>query len=111
MYKILNGKKYRLGVLGVLVDFKGKSKKVLKYDFPEPQIRKEGVFDGQLKKQFLLEYKYNSRNEIKIQEEEIKKFKWVKNTELEKFLIFPNQYAKTIELFAEFGLYIGIRHI
>ena len=43
-------------------------------------------------------------SEIKIQKEEIKKYKWVKIGELKKYLVFPGYFERIQKVLKEFGI-------
>ncbi len=66
------------------------------YDWPDFVIadrivRKNEYFSGQEQTQFIVKFT-GVKDEIKIQEEEIKQHKWVKYDDLEQYLIFPDQW-------------------
>jgi len=83
-------------------------KELDKYEWSEEYIikrfKKDGKFyRGQERTRFLVKFS-GEENEIKIQEEEIRKFKWVKIGELEKYLVFPGQFDKIKKVMEEFGI-------
>lgn len=80
----------------------GKSKKRLKYKFPEATRDDyfKGRFNGQIKDQFLVKFK-GDKKEIKILEDEIKRHKWISLEELSDHLLFPNQHQNAIEVIKE----------
>lgn len=83
-------------------------KNIDKYNWPEEYIlwRQEKfgkTFRGQERKRFLVEYLGNKK-EIKIEEEEIRKYKWVKIKELEKYLVFPGYFEKIKKVLEEWDL-------
>ena len=74
---------------------------VNRYEFPDELIEKiiaEGKnFRGQEQTQFVLRFK-GEDSEIKLQEDEIRKHKWVPLKELKLHLIFPNQLENIIKV-------------
>ena len=76
----------------------GKSRKRLKYLFPETM--KDNYFKGQVKDQFLVRFIGDKKN-IKILEDEIKDYKWVLFEELKDCLLFPDQYENAIKVIEE----------
>lgn len=77
-----------------------KSSNPSQYDFPEP-ILKEGIwYDGQIKEQFVVRF-LGDKNKISLQEEEVKKHKWVRFKELKDHLIFPDQYENAVRVIKE----------
>jgi len=87
------------------------SKQILKYDWPseviEDYLKNKGEYYlGQEKHQFLIKFTGN-KDEIAFKENEIRKIKWVPYEELEKHLIFEDQWEsaqKVIEEFKSEGL-------
>jgi putative (di)nucleoside polyphosphate hydrolase len=81
----------------------GMSKQPIKYDFPramiENNIKHGRKYKGQIKEQFIVRF---HGDKIKIQEEEIVKYKWVSFGELQKYLIFKNQYETSKDAIEEF---------
>lgn len=66
------------------------------YDWPDfvvaKRLRKEGkTYIGQEQTQFLVKFT-GKDSDIKLQEEEIRRHKWVKYEDLEQYLIFPDQW-------------------
>lgn len=83
-------------------------KELDKYNWPEKTIlerfEKHGItYLGQERVRFLVAFE-GEESEIRIQEEEIKMFKWVEIKELEKYLIFPGYYERIKKVLAEFGI-------
>lgn len=64
------------------------------YDYPEDTVEKihNGKYRGQSYDQVILRFNGN-KEDLDFNPEEFKKHKWVKADELEKHLIFPNQYT------------------
>lgn len=66
------------------------------YDWPDfviadRIIKKNQYFKGQEQTQFLVKFT-GKKDELKLQEEEIRQHKWVKYGDLEQYLIFPDQW-------------------
>lgn len=74
---------------------------VNRYDFPDHLVEtiiKEGKnFRGQEQIQFILRFK-GEDSDIKLQEDEVRKHKWVSYSELESHLLFPNQCENIINV-------------
>ena len=79
----------------------GRPEKPYQYDFPEPLIREDRLYKGQLKEQFIFKFKGN-KSSLKADPKEIRAYKWVDVTDLIKYLIFPNQYNKTMEAIKDY---------
>lgn len=79
-----------------------------KYNWTEDYIlwrwEKYGkTYKGQERIRFLVKF-LGSKDEIKIQREEIRKYKWVKINELEKYLVFPGYFEKIKKILIEWDL-------
>jgi putative (di)nucleoside polyphosphate hydrolase len=79
----------------------GVSSYKIEYDYPPDTVLKVhgGKFRGQSYDQVILRLTGN-KNSLIFTPEEFRKHKWVKYNELEKYLVFPNQYEnhkKTID--------------
>ena len=74
----------------------------LKYDFTdagiEEGIKRGRLFRGQIKEQFFMKF-IGDKKKIKIEEDEINKGEWVRASDLEKYLIFPDQYIYFISIY------------
>lgn len=95
----LNSDKFTIEKVGKELD---------RYDWSEEYIlkrfKKDGkLYRGQERTRFLAKFS-GEENEIKIQEEEIRKFKWVEIKDLEKYLVFPGQFEKIKKVMEEFGI-------
>lgn len=77
-----------------------------KYDFPDfviaKGLKKGKKYIGQEQNQFVLRF-VGGDSDIKTQEEEIKKYKWVDYEELESHLIFPNQWENVRDVIEEWN--------
>jgi 8-oxo-dGTP pyrophosphatase MutT (NUDIX family) len=78
------------------------------YDWPPEAIvrrlkEKGKTYLGQQRTQFLIKFT-GEEQDITPQVGEIKAIKWVLPSELEKYLISPNQFNKMTALLAEFGI-------
>jgi len=83
-------------------------KELDKYDWSEEYIlerfKKYGkTYRGQERTRFLVKF-YDEKNEIKIEEGEIRKYKWVKIKDLKKYLIFPGYFERIRKVLEEFGI-------
>lgn len=94
--------KEETGILQKELQFIGESTHIQQYDFPlDLEISKK--YKGQKKHQLIFKYTGN-KNAIKIQEAELKNYKWVQKTELKKYLIFSGQYQNAKKIIDEFDL-------
>lgn len=102
------------GVLRELLEELGTSKfKVLyegknpyRFEWPQDVIergfsKRNKWYRGQEKSQFVIEFLGN-KEEIKLQEEEIRDSKWVLPEDLDQYLVFTNQYAVVKALIDEY---------
>ncbi len=85
------------------------SKIIDRYDFPDQLIERiinEGRnYRGQEQIQFI--FKFTGKDsEIKIQEDEIRKYKWVPLSKLEEHLVFPNQLENILNVIENSALNI-----
>ena len=83
-------------------------KELDKYNWSEEYIlerfKKHGdLHRGQERVRFLVKF-LGENTEIKIQEEEIRKLKWIKIKDLKKYLIFPGYFERIKKVLAEFGI-------
>lgn len=70
----------------------GKSTKDLQYDFPRPLVKADGItYHGQIKEQFVVRFT-GDKSKIVVQEDEIRKIKWISFHELKDHLVFQGQY-------------------
>lgn len=82
----------------------GESTHVHSYDFPEDMDNPiKNKYQGQKKHQFVFKY-IGEKNSLNIQEEEIKKYKWVSYKDLKSHLVFPNQFENAQKIIQEFKL-------
>lgn len=84
------------------------SQNIDKYNWPKEIIEKRFLehgktYKGQIRKQYLVEF-FGEDEEIKIQEEEIRKYEWVEIKDLEKYLVFPGYFEKVKKVLEEFGI-------
>ncbi len=85
-----------------------RSRKVDQYLWPKEIIEKRFLelgktFKGQKRKQFLVKF-LGTDSEIKIQKEELRKYKWVKIGELKNYLVFPGYFERIEMVLKEFGI-------
>jgi len=85
-----------------------RSRRVDRYLWPKEIIEKRFMelgktYKGQMRKQYLVKF-LGVDSEIKIQKEEIKKYKWVKIGELKKYLVFPGYFERIQKVLKEFGI-------
>jgi non-canonical (house-cleaning) NTP pyrophosphatase/8-oxo-dGTP pyrophosphatase MutT (NUDIX family) len=85
-----------------------KSKIKDKYNFPDfvivRELKKGNKYKGQIQTQFIVQFMGNE-NDIKIQKEEIRKYKWVDYKDLETHLTFPGQWKNIKEVIMESKLF------
>jgi putative (di)nucleoside polyphosphate hydrolase len=79
-----------------------------KYDWPKNYIlerfKKHGkTYLGQERTRFLVKFN-GEESEIKIEEDEIRKFKWIEIKDLEKYLVFPGYFGRIKKVLEEFGI-------
>lgn len=71
------------------------------YDFPTEvleRLRPEGrLHKGQSQTQFIVKFLCKD-SDIKVQKKEVKRWKWVKYSDLSEHLRFPNQYDNIVEV-------------
>jgi 8-oxo-dGTP pyrophosphatase MutT (NUDIX family) len=85
-----------------------KSSHINRYEWPEPTqkvaFKKYGIWwRGQEKHQFIIKFT-GKKSEIRMQEKEIKKIKWVPYKELKNHLVFENQWEKVKQLIQDSSL-------
>lgn len=82
-----------------------KSSIINRYDFPDELIEKiisEGKnYRGQEQVQFVVRFLGND-SDIHIQTEEIRKYKWVSQNNLDEYLLFPNQLENIKSVLSEY---------
>jgi putative (di)nucleoside polyphosphate hydrolase len=61
------------------------------------------LYRGQERVRFLVKFLGND-DEIIIEDGEIRKYKWIKISELEKYLVFPGYFEKIKKVLTEFGI-------
>lgn len=87
-----------LGIKNTDLELLGVSKEVNQYDFPqnilEENVAKGRNFRGQEQRQVL--FRLAGEPVIKTDEHEIKRYTFVAISELDQYLVFPNQYDKTM---------------
>lgn len=76
-----------------------------RYDFP-PELQNSDIeiyrkYRGQIKDQFILLYKGNAED-IKIDFSELREYKWVRQKDLESYLVFEGQIENVTSLLAEY---------
>lgn len=95
-----------LGIIKKSLELVGRSDLALKFTFKVPKIDKVG-------KEYLGSERYffgfnfiGDETEIKLQEEEVRAYKWVKFSDLNKYLLFDGQFEETkvklLDIFTEF---------
>lgn len=97
--------KEELGINAKSLELIGKGEAPLQFTFKTPKIR-EGVEILGSERHFFGFKFTGDDDEIKLQEDEVRAYRWVSFTELDKFLLFDNQLAETseklVELFPQF---------
>ncbi|MFA5025176.1 MAG: NUDIX domain-containing protein [Candidatus Shapirobacteria bacterium] len=89
-------------------EIKKVGKEIDKYKWPKDyvihRLEKDGkTYIGQERIRFLVIFLGKSK-EIKIDEHEIKKYRWVKIKDLKKYLVFPGYFEKIQKVLEEFGI-------
>lgn len=85
-----------LGIKTESLELIGKDEAPLRFTFKTPKIREGVEIIGS--ERYFFGFKFTGEDsEIKLQEDEVRAYKWVSFTELDKFLLFDNQLAETSE--------------
>ncbi len=90
-----------LGIRKSFLEFVGECKKPNKFTFKVKKLNRDGIiYDGQ--ERYFLGFKFTgSDREIKLQPEEVRKYKWVTCKNLKNYLLFDNQLQSTLEKLLE----------
>lgn len=84
-----------MGIDPSLLRYKCKSKKPLIFKFENPKISKDGSeYIGSERHFFVFDF-LGSDNDIKVAQDEVRAYKWVSFSELDKYLLFKNQIIET----------------
>ncbi len=87
--------KEELGIDPSLLRYKCKSEKPLIFKFENPKISKDGSeYMGSERHFFVFDF-LGSDNDIKVAQDEVRAYKWVSFSELDKYLLFKNQLIET----------------
>ena len=90
--------------LGISIDkleIIGKARNPIKFEFKSGPLVREGVaYTGQEKHYFLVRFTGKDKD-IKINEEEVRKYVWADYDDLHKYLLFEGQLADTRKLIEE----------
>ena len=90
-----------LGIKKQSLIFLGKSLKPVIFTFKEIKLNRDGVEYKGSKRHFFGFRFVGSKNEIKLQENEVRAYKWVTYNNLKDYLLFDNQLDETIEKIKE----------
>ncbi len=97
--------KEELGIDAKSLELIGKGETPLQFTFKTPKVKNGVEIIGSERHFFGFKF-IGDDNEIKLQEDEVRAYKWVPFVELDKFLLFDNQLAETseklVELFPQF---------
>ncbi len=97
--------KEELGIDAKSLELIGKGEVPLQFTFKTPKVKNGVEIIGSERHFFGFKF-IGDDNEIKLQEDEVRAYKWVPFAELDKFLLFDNQLAETseklVELFPQF---------
>lgn len=97
--------KEELGIDAKSLELTGKGETPLQFTFKTPKVKNGVEIIGSERHFFGFKF-IGDDNEIKLQEDEVRAYKWVPFAELDKFLLFDNQLAETseklVELFPQF---------
>ncbi len=95
-----------LGITKNNLDLIGKSKESLQITFKLGKLNREGIeYDGMERHFFGFKFIGND-NEIKLQEGEIRSYKWVPYEDLKDYLLFDNQLEETSEKIKEIFTFV-----
>lgn len=94
--------------LDATIEIVAKSSVILQYDWPEESIlrsyKKHGIFYRGQKQDVYLAKLISPKQDIKLQEDEIRKILWVKPREIWEHLVFNNQKTETKQIFESFDI-------
>ena len=93
--------KEELGIEKESLELIGKSQNPLQFKFKEIKLSRDGVeYEGSEK--YFFGFKFTGEDsEIKLQEDEVRSYKWVPFSELKNYLLFDNQLVDTEEKIKE----------
>jgi len=87
--------KEELGIEKEYLELVGKSENPLQFKFKEIKLFRNGIeYEGSEKHYFGFRFISND-NEIKLQEDEVRSYKWVPHSELKNYLLFDGQLEDT----------------
>ncbi|MFA6297489.1 MAG: NUDIX domain-containing protein [Candidatus Paceibacterota bacterium] len=90
-----------LGINTDSLELVGKSDSPLQFIFKTPKINKKGKeYIGSERHFFGFKF-IGDNNEIKLQEDEVRHYKWVSFADLDKYLLFDDQLIETTEKIVE----------
>lgn len=98
-----------LGITKSSLEYIGKSKHPLRFKFKVVKMTREGVeYEGSERNFFGFNFTGND-DEIKLQESEVKAYKWAPFAELNNYLLFDNQLEDTLEKILEIFPFFQIK--
>lgn len=90
-----------LGIFKNNLELVGKSTTTLRYEFKTQKLQRDGVvYDGSERHFFGFRFIGNEQD-IRVQEGEVRSYAWVPAEELQKYLLFEDQYGDTMEKIRE----------
>lgn len=93
--------KEELGIEKESLELIGKSENPLQFKFKEIKLSREGIeYEGSEKNFFGFKF-IGDDSEIKVQEDEVRSYKWVPFSELKNYLLFDEQLEDTQEKIGE----------
>ncbi|MDQ1281688.1 MAG: hypothetical protein QG630_39 [Patescibacteria group bacterium] len=93
--------KEELGIEKESLELIGKSENPLQFKFKEIKLSREGIeYEGSEKNFFGFKF-IGGDSEIKVQEDEVRSYKWVPFSELKNYLLFDEQLEDTQEKIGE----------
>jgi len=90
-----------LGIAKKSLEMEGQSETPVKFKFKVIKLNRDGQ-DYEGSERYFFGFRFvGSENEIKLQDGEVRAYKWVPLAELKEYLLFDNQLQETMEKIAE----------
>lgn len=93
--------KEELGIVKESLEFVGTSENPLQFKFKQIKLSRDGIeYEGSEKHYFGFKFIGND-NEIKLQEDEVRSYKWVSFSDLKNYLLFDGELENVVEKIKE----------